>query len=571
MQTQTATRLGDAFLSTPSARRATVLRDTFDYDISISIHALREEGDVPPRASFSSSFYFYPRPPRGGRLNPPTQEEKAHQFLSTPSARRATTRTTYADRAQMISIHALREEGDNIGSLSPGPTQNFYPRPPRGGRPHSSTVRLSGGAFLSTPSARRATMTCFAGISFILEFLSTPSARRATYYNAMDTQSQTIFLSTPSARRATHQAGGAARPPRISIHALREEGDKSGHPSVACSCNFYPRPPRGGRPSTWARPTSLSNFYPRPPRGGRLQKGNVFVRVVPISIHALREEGDTSPSPASLQICYFYPRPPRGGRHKVAPHVFLAVHISIHALREEGDCKLSLYFCLIFGFLSTPSARRATPDVLPVWCRLQISIHALREEGDAGALNLVAHDLDFYPRPPRGGRPRPSATVHRPRIFLSTPSARRATFNYEGKLRDFLISIHALREEGDGISSPSATVPLYFYPRPPRGGRRGQVPPEKRLQLISIHALREEGDCAVFRHALGNFRFLSTPSARRATPPPRRSFRPSPISIHALREEGDTSILSLHGLSREFLSTPSARRATFCTFWMLCR
>ena len=157
MQTQTATRLGDAFLSTPSARRATVLRDTFDYDISISIHALREEGDVPPRASFSSSFYFYPRPPRGGRLNPPTQEEKAHQFLSTPSARRATTRTTYADRAQMISIHALREEGDNIGSLSPGPTQNFYPRPPRGGRPHSSTVRLSGGAFLSTPSARRAT------------------------------------------------------------------------------------------------------------------------------------------------------------------------------------------------------------------------------------------------------------------------------------------------------------------------------------------------------------------------------------------------------------------------------
>ena len=157
VQTQTATRLGDAFLSTPSARRATVLRDTFDYDISISIHALREEGDVPPRASFSSSFYFYPRPPRGGRLNPPTQEEKAHQFLSTPSARRATTRTTYADRAQMISIHALREEGDNIGSLSPGPTQNFYPRPPRGGRQSAPQAAYRCKEFLSTPSARRAT------------------------------------------------------------------------------------------------------------------------------------------------------------------------------------------------------------------------------------------------------------------------------------------------------------------------------------------------------------------------------------------------------------------------------
>ena len=80
----------------------------------------------------------------------------------------------------------------------------------------------------------------------------------------------------------------------ISIHALREEGDQAGRlwvfegrtflstPSARRATvkdeqgrvyhkNFYPRPPRGGRPS--GLPLLLSvrkNFYPRPPRGGRL-------------------------------------------------------------------------------------------------------------------------------------------------------------------------------------------------------------------------------------------------------------------------------------------------------------
>ena len=35
------------------------------------------------------------------------------------------------------------------------------------------------------------------------------------------------FLSTPSARRATGQYGGSERNHDISIHALREEGDKA--------------------------------------------------------------------------------------------------------------------------------------------------------------------------------------------------------------------------------------------------------------------------------------------------------------------------------------------------------
>ena len=62
-----------------------------------------------------------------------------------------------------------------------------------------------------------------------------------------------------------------------------------------------------------------------------------FGFVVLISIHALREEGD----------------PPCTPPGKPLP-------ISIHALREEGDgCRLGAHIAPE-GFLSTPSARRAT-------------------------------------------------------------------------------------------------------------------------------------------------------------------------------------------------------------------
>ena len=79
----------------------------------------------------------------------------------------------------MISIHALREEGDVASAAVQGENQNFYPRPPRGGRQDSGTSGSKKIKFLSTPSARRATWLDKMGIK-IQQFLSTPSARRAT-------------------------------------------------------------------------------------------------------------------------------------------------------------------------------------------------------------------------------------------------------------------------------------------------------------------------------------------------------------------------------------------------------
>ena len=79
--------------------------------------------------------------------------------------------------------------------------------------------------------------------------------------------------------------------------------------------------------------------------------------------------------------------------------------------------------------------------------------------------------------------------------FLSTPSARRATCPSCQRLESFKISIHALREEGDPRAGRTARWILYFYPRPPRGGRPRASRAAGRGERISIHALREEGDC----------------------------------------------------------------------------
>mgnify|MGYP000839189517 CR=1 FL=1 len=81
--------------------------------LHISIHALREEGDTTPATSTPMARYFYPRPPRGGRPNTLTIGSEAWLFLSTPSARRATGDARQVCERDLISIHALREEGDS--------------------------------------------------------------------------------------------------------------------------------------------------------------------------------------------------------------------------------------------------------------------------------------------------------------------------------------------------------------------------------------------------------------------------------------------------------------------------
>ena len=145
--------------------------------------------------------------------------------------------------------------------------------------------------FLPTPSARRATTTQFPPLTGVSEFLPTPSARRATGFFCV--KRQIVLISTHALREegdrwyidlckrrliSTHalrEEGDQLAPQQrrvesqISTHALREEGDGQRQHNGGQGYDFYPRPPRGGRPSAKQSCGPHSNFYPRPPRGGR--------------------------------------------------------------------------------------------------------------------------------------------------------------------------------------------------------------------------------------------------------------------------------------------------------------
>ena len=169
----------------------------------ISIHALREEGDV-----------------RGGHsvgLN--------KIFLSTPSARRATSLVLKVAAVRNISIHALREEGDTIAFIIEPEPPNFYPRPPRGGRPFGVLCGRVGVKISIHALREEGDQGQGHEVAGSQAFLSTPSARRATELECFFRNERRVFLSTPSARRATRARGVLRLNAGISIHALREEGD----------------------------------------------------------------------------------------------------------------------------------------------------------------------------------------------------------------------------------------------------------------------------------------------------------------------------------------------------------
>ena len=191
----------------------------------------------------------------------------------------------------------------------------------------------------------------------------------------------------------------------ISIHALREEGD-------------------GGVAAVFRSFACISIHALREEGDDkRVCKGVILI----ISIHALREEGDLiAPTKIDLQAISIHALREEGDLRTDAPDVI--ANISIHALREEGDYNTEAIKLLLKEFLSTPSARRATNVDMAI----------------------LGKEANFYPRPPRGGR----------------PAGRFPPFSA------WSISIHALREEGDLALS-------------------GHIGHRVR---ISIHALREEGD-----------------------------------------------------------------------------
>ena len=182
-------------------------------------------------------------------------------------------------------------------------------------------------------------------------------------------------------------------------------------------------------------------------------------------------------------------------------------------------------------FLSTPSVRRATASQVRPPKLLDISIHALREEGDCLIVRQRGPAQDFYPRPPRGGRPVTLGCSH-------IRGVRHVSVEFDVKCTN--ISIHALREEGDCPVRVGDLRDIEISIHALREEGDYRLPAIPHRQLISIHALREEGD--------GRLRYFG--------------HQAEIISIHALREEGDDKHALVVKLLKIFLSTPSARRAT---------
>ena len=148
----------------------------------------------------------------------------------------------------------------------------------------------------------------------------------------------------------------------------------------------------------------------------------------------------------------------------------------------------------------------------------------------------------FYPRSPCGERPKLlTIPIFINTQFLSTLSLRRATIHHRihrqfpchfyprspcgerrepnsGRIRDTVISIHALLAESDRLCTILYSCPGNFYPRSPCGERQFKMPVP-----ICIYS------------------FLSTLSLRRATVSTSFNLIIQHISIHALLAESDVS------------------------------
>ena len=239
--------------------------------------------------------------------------------------------------------------------------------------------------------------------------------------------------------------------------------------------NFYPRSPRGERPSGSAQRRSRLNFYPRSPRGER----------------------PASPRHGHKTDQHFYPRSPRGERPS-ALLITVSLPKHFYPRSPRGERPASLCHCYFFaGFLSTLPARGATARMEFVLSCINISIHAPREGSD-GLSATPNHVLsDFYPRSPRGERLNKYAktkTCSKISIHAPREGSDQIGVNIVFAI---IISIHAPREGSDGLSAHPTHAAAHFYPRSPRGERQEASMQDNTNDKISIHAPREGSDWVI--------------------------------------------------------------------------
>ena len=174
---------------------------------------------------------------------------------------------------------------------------------------------------------------------------------------------------------------------RISIHALRGEGDADNATTGTRIGNFNPRPPWGGRPKTKETSKKYKRFQSTPSVGRA-----------------------TSPRKSTTRCAERFQSTPSVGR---------ATSASISAYNPMS------------AFQSTPSVGRATQgSAIEDPGTDEISIHALRGEGDAHKKYKPNSKTTRFQSTPSVGRATACKRVRTNREeFQSTPSVGRATLS----------------------------------------------------------------------------------------------------------------------------------------------
>ena len=228
-------------------------------------------------------------------------------------------------------------EGDLAWAHIGTATQNFYPRPPGGGRQGFNTRKAGANNFYPRPPGGGRPCDCKRTLLPVDFYPRPPGGGRREAWRKFCCSSPNFYPRPPDGGRS-HFSPWKIGYECISIHALRVEGDAKLGVSFAVH-----------------RPISIHALRVEGDPWAKIR----HTHKITISIHALRVEGDV-PFGANSYLFILFLSTPSGWRATSAQCAARLLRtISIHALRVEGDIlRLLLSFCTAYFYPRPPGGGR---------------------------------------------------------------------------------------------------------------------------------------------------------------------------------------------------------------------
>ena len=267
------------------------------WEQGISTLAPREGSDATGKHRCDALAYFYPRSPRGERLQF-VQNQGQAVHISTLAPREGSDLAGLGTAPQVdISTLAPREGSDFPAPAVRVDAKDFYPRSPRGERQYKDATLGIDELFLPSLPARGATR------------LSALTNRNTTYFYPRSPRGERRHWKTPLRHSCIFL-------PSLPARGATRYGQQMTWPQV-----FLPSlPARGatGFDRTQWYALDISTLAPREGSDGMYRVGTDIP--AGISTLAPREGSDLRPSAGHFQTRHFYPRSPRGER-RAGQHV----------------------------------------------------------------------------------------------------------------------------------------------------------------------------------------------------------------------------------------------------------